>query len=128
MKVEQVSTKFDQNQVAQSETLSDLHDSPVRLIRFNHHLGLAISTDTEGNIEIWDPESHELPSSDDDTRLQFDLLSETDYYALVQDETYALEMQFDQSGQFLAIYARDYKIRVFHFTSGRIVRTFDEGL
>ena len=67
--------------MAQSETLEELHDAPVRLIKFNQAYDLVVSTDQAGNIEIWDPETHEMPS--DSKHLQFELLSETDYYSLV---------------------------------------------
>ena len=52
---------------------------------------MVVSTDQSGNIEVWDPESQELPS---DGRLSFEMLSETDFYALAADETFALAMEF----------------------------------
>ena len=97
----------------------------MRLIKFNQELDLVVSTDQGGNIEIWDPESKELPT---DGRLSFEMLSETDYFALVADETFALAMEFSTDWQLLAVYGRDCKIRVFHFKSGRLVCTIDESL
>ena len=63
-----------------------------------------------------------------DKRLQFELLSETDYYSLVTSETFALAMEFSTDFQLLAIYCRDCKIRVFHFRTGRLISTIDESI
>lgn len=88
-------------------------------------MDLVVSTDQGGNIEVWDPESQELPT---DGRLSFEMLSETDYYKLAVDETFALAMEFSRDWQLLAVYGRDSKIRVFHFKSGRLICTIDESL
>ena len=88
-----------------------------------------MSTDQAGNLEIWDPETFEMPNKDlGDERLNFEILSETDYYALASDDTFALAMEFSKDWQLLAIYCRDCKIRVFHFRSGRLVLTIDESI
>ena len=80
-------------------------------------------------IEIWDPESHEMPEGDG--RLTFDLMSDTDYFelnanSLFAKETYALAMQFSNDGKLLAIFARDQKIRIFNFNNGKLLRLLDE--
>ena len=77
--MEQVSTKLEQDENIQSHSLTELHSSQVREIKFNQKLGVAVSTDQEGNIEIWDPETHAFP---EDGRFSFELFSETDYYSL----------------------------------------------
>ena len=56
-------------------------------------------------IEIWDPESHEMP--DGDGRLGFDMMSDTDYFDLASKETYALAMEISNDGKLLAIFGRD---------------------
>ena len=56
-----------------------------------------MSTDQAGNLEIWDPETLEMPNKDlGDERLNFEILSETDYYALASDDTFALSMEFSK--------------------------------
>ena len=104
LKVEQVSTKLDQDEHVHSISLTELHNSQVRQIKFNLELGVAVSTDQEGNIEIWDPETYSFP---EDGRLSFELFSETDYYSLAQNETFALSMSFSPDWKLLAIYSRD---------------------
>ena len=98
------------------------------MIKFNQKLGLVVSTDQEGNIEIWDPELHEMPEDTRERGLRFELMSETDYYALAQAETYALSMEFSPDWELLAIYCKDCKIRVFNFRSGKLIRTIDESI
>ena len=56
------------------------------------------------------------------------MLSETDLYSLVENETFALAMEFSPDWKLLAIYARDCKVRVFHFSSGRLLSIIDESL
>ena len=55
-------------------------------------------------------------------------MSETDYYAMAAVETFALAIEFSPDWKLLAIFCRDSKIRVFHFTSGRLIITIDESV
>ena len=123
VKVEQISAKFEQNSVVPSVCLSELHDAQVRLIKFNPALDLVVTADQAGCIEIWDPESHDLPT---DGRISFEMLSETDYYTLATSETFALAMEFSKDWKLLAVYGRDCRIRVFHFSTGRLICTIEE--
>ena len=75
-------------------------------------------------IEFWDPESHEMPEGDG--RLYFDLMAETDYLDMEQNQTYALAMEVSNDGKLLVIYGRDQKIRVYNFRSGKLLVSFDE--
>jgi len=105
--------------------VSELHDSQVRLIKFNSKLDLVVSIDQTGNIEIWDPDTLSFP---EDGRLKFELLSETDFYSLIENETFALSMEFSPDSNLLAIYCKDCKIRVFHFITGRLIQVIDESV
>ena len=55
-------------------------------------------------------------------------MSETDYYTMAAAETFALAMEFSPDWKLLAIFCRDCKIRIFHFTSGRLILTIDESV
>ena len=55
-------------------------------------------------------------------------MSETDYYSLATEETFALSMEFSPDWQLLAFFCRDCKIRVFHFATGKLVLTIDESI
>ena len=58
-----------------------LHEAPVRLIKFNASFNLVMSTDHSGIIEVWDPDTQELPT---DGRLKFETISETAYFELCE--------------------------------------------
>ena len=105
--------------------IDTLHDSPVRLIKFNPVLDLVVSTDESGMIEVWDPETHSMPE-EGDTRLGYELMSGTDLFDLASKETYALSMELTSDGKLLAILGRDQKLRVFSFRTGKLLRLFDE--
>ena len=52
---------------------------------------MVVSTDQSGSIEIWDPETYQMPE-EGTSKLKFELMSETDLYDLVTSETFALSM------------------------------------
>ena len=70
----------DSSKAVESIVLDALHGSPVRLIKFNPAFELVVSTDQEGMIEVWDPETHAFP--EDDGRLAYELISETNFFDL----------------------------------------------
>jgi peptidylprolyl isomerase domain and WD repeat-containing protein 1 len=97
------------------------HETPVRLIRFNQVYNLVVSTDQSGVIEVWDPDTLELP---DYGRLAFEVLSDTDYCELVLKKTFALAVEFSHDGHLMAIFCRDRRIRIFEFKTGKLVKTY----
>jgi peptidylprolyl isomerase domain and WD repeat-containing protein 1 len=98
-----------------------LHETPVRLIKFNPVLNLVVSTDQSGVIEVWDPDTLELP---EDGRLAFEVLSDTDYCELVLKKTFALAIEFTHDGRTMAVLCRDRRIRIFDFTTGKLTKTY----
>lgn len=63
------------------------------MIKFNYVLDLVMSTDDNGLIEFWDPETFDFPS--DGKRLTYELPSETDYFDLTKNKTCALACTFN---------------------------------
>ena len=45
----------------QAASILDFHEAPVRLVKFNQALDLAVSADQSGILEIWDPETQNFP-------------------------------------------------------------------
>ena len=89
-----------------SIVLDALHDAPVRLIKYNPAFDLVVSTDQSGMIEVWDPETHCMPEGGD-SRLGYELMSETNFFDLASKQTYALAMELTSDGKLLAILGRD---------------------
>ena len=76
-------------------------------------------------IEIWDPETYELPAKEE-ARLSFDLISDTSLMSLVKAKTYALSAALSETH--LAFYCRDRKIRIFNIKSGALTSVIDDSL
>ena len=108
------------------KVLKNLHDSIIRVIKFNPVLGLVLSNDEKGIIEIWDPDTYDFPS--DNKRLAFETMSETDLFELAKNKTCALSTQFSNDGSKFAIYCKDRKIRLFDMKSGKLIKTYIETL
>jgi peptidylprolyl isomerase domain and WD repeat-containing protein 1 len=106
------------------KVLKDLHFAPIRTLKFLSQLDLVVSTDDSGMIEIWDPETYEFPA--DEKRLQYCLISDTDFLELAKAKTFALSTAVSNNGEMLALYARDRKVRVFNIRTGKLIRTVDD--
>ena len=74
-------------------------------------------------IEVWDPETFELPES-----LNFSLVTDTDLLDIAKCKTYALSCAASNSSELIAFYTRDRKIRVFNIRLGKLLRTVDDSL
>lgn len=95
-------------------------------MKFCSELDLVISTDDNGLIEFWDPETYEFPS--DNLKVKFELVSDTDLLELVKHKTCALSISLSNDGQRMAMYCRDRRVRLFRLSDGKLLRTFDETL
>lgn len=109
-----------------AKVIRELHFNPVREIKFCALLDLVVSTDDCGIVEIWDPETYEFP--EDEGRLKFQLLSDTDFIELVKARTCVVSMAFSTAGDLLAMLGKDRVIRVFRLADGKLLLTLDETL
>lgn len=65
-------------------------------MRFCSDLDIVVSTDENGLIELWDPETYEFPS--DNLKIKFELVSDTDLLELVKNKTCALSLNISHDG------------------------------
>jgi peptidylprolyl isomerase domain and WD repeat-containing protein 1 len=87
---------------------------------------VVISVDGKGIIEYWDLENKfTLPSR---KCIDFEYKSETDLFALAMAKTSPTSLAIAHSGEIFAIYSIDKQIRVFHFTTGKLIKQFTESL
>jgi len=63
--------------------LKDLHESPIKLLEFNHKYNFTISIDDSGMIEFWSPSDFSFPEH----IVKFEMISDTDYFSLLEAET-----------------------------------------
>ena len=106
------------------KVLKDLHFSSIRTLKFLPELDLVLSSDDSGMIEVWDPETYEFPT--DNKRLQYELITSTDFLELAKAKTFALSIAVSNSGDLIVVYARDRKIRIFNMLTGKLLKTIEE--
>lgn len=99
------------------------HSSPVTQMSFNFHAKCIISIDTSGLIEYWDTSSYSLPNKN---HITFAFKSETDLYELMKAKTTPYSLSISPNGKRFVILSKDKKIRVFHFSSGKLARVYNE--
>ena len=106
------------------KVLKDLHFSSIRTLKFLPELDLVLSSDDSGMIEVWDPETYEFPT--DNKRLQYELITSTDFLELAKAKTFALSIAVSNSRDLIVVYARDRKIRIFNVLTGKLLKTIEE--
>lgn len=104
-------------------TISSLHKSPVYSIAYNNEYDCAISADTSGMIEYWNPSIHEKPDN------VFKFKSSTDLFEFKKSKSLPSSITISPSGSQFATYSfPDRKIRIFDFATGKLYRTYDESI
>ena len=61
-----------------------MHSEAITVIKFNTLLNAVFSFDRSGVIEIWDPETYDLPEV---PSMKYDMLSDTDTLAREESKT-----------------------------------------
>lgn len=105
-------------------TISNLHKSPVRAIAYNNEYDCAISVDDTGMIEYWRPGgAYEKPDN------VFKFKSSTDLFAFKKSKSLPTSITISPSGsQFATFSFPDRYVRIFDFTTGKLIRTYDESI
>merc|ERR1719235_1297974 len=71
----------------------DVHQGPVHAMKYNPWLHAVISADKQGCLELWDPDTLEMPTSKSRRKkLKFSFKSETHLYELLKNKTYAISI------------------------------------
>ena len=81
-----------------------------------------MSVDINGDIEYWDVETFDLPKVD------FKYKAETSLYEFSKDKIYVNSIEISPNGQYFVTSSRDAKIRIFKFSSGKIIKVYDNSL
>ncbi|TGZ60221.1 hypothetical protein CRM22_008673 [Opisthorchis felineus] len=106
-------------------TMDRLHESPVECIIFNPIFGCVVSADSDGMLEYWagPSENYGIPRT-----VEWSFKSDTDLYCLLGNKTHAINMTVSSNGQTLAVLGADRKVRLFRFSTGKLIRIYDESL
>ena len=104
--------------------IPSLHRAPLVALAYNPTFDCAISADSTGMIEYWQPgDNYEKPDN------VFKMKSTTNLFDFKKAKSAPSNITVSPSGhQFATISFPDRKIRVFDFASGKLYRSYDESI
>eukprot|EP00906_Rhabdomonas_costata_P023244 RCo033472 len=105
-------------------TTVQIHSSPVLLLRFNPQYHTLVSSAADGVLEYWSSSTYKFEKKD----VRFALKSETHLFEFAKNRTLPFSLEFSRDGGMFATWARDRKVRVFRFLTGKLFRTYDESI
>ncbi|XP_022087766.1 peptidylprolyl isomerase domain and WD repeat-containing protein 1-like isoform X2 [Acanthaster planci] len=106
-------------------TLSSLHSCPVIGMKYNPIFEVVLSVDKQGLVEYWTGPKKDFKFP---TQVAFQYKTDTDLYEFVKCKTLPMGLTFSPNGKLFATLAKDRKVRVFKFLTGKLMRVFDESL
>lgn len=106
-------------------TITNMHSSSIVFMEYNSAYDVVISADEKGMVEYWSAaaESYGFPKC-----VQFEHKIDTDLYEFAKQKTVPTNLRFSPDGKQFVTMARDRKVRVFWFLTGKLYRTYDESL
>jgi len=107
----------------------EVHQGPVHAIKYNPWLHAVLSADKTGCLELWDPDTLEMPTNKNRRgKLKFSFKSETHLYELLKNKTFAIHIGLSGDGQLFVLTCDDGRLRLFRFSTAKMVRAYDESL
>ncbi|CEM11716.1 unnamed protein product [Vitrella brassicaformis CCMP3155] len=105
------------------------HMKAVHLLHYVPALHCVVSADKSGGLEMWDPDTLQLPTpASTGGRIQFTLKSDTDLFELLKSKTHALSLTVSPDGNLFACLCEDFHLRVFRLSTGKMIRKYDESI
>ena len=99
----------------------NIHTAPVLQIKLNAAKDSLVSCDARGVVEYWAADG----SPAEGTAFRFK--TETDLYAMAKAKATPSALAVSPDGEHFAVTASDFKVRLFRWASGKLLRSFDEG-
>lgn len=99
------------------------HGSPIVAIKFNPSHSACLSVDQRGMIEYWSNATFRTPKG-----LRWTYKTDTDLYDLMKHKTQPTSLTISPNGKLFAVVSTDRCIRVFKFSSGKLMRKYDDNL
>merc|ERR1719335_704967 len=98
-------------------------------MKYNAWLHAVISADRKGALELWDPDTLQMPTGKTRRgKLKFSFKSETHMYELLKNQTFAISLGISGDGQIFNCTCEDGRLRIFRFSTAKMVRAYDESL
>ncbi|XP_071507877.1 peptidylprolyl isomerase domain and WD repeat-containing protein 1-like [Diadema antillarum] len=106
-------------------TLEKQHGAPVIIIKYNPIFEVALSVDKQGILEYWmgPKKDYIFPPM-----VNFRYKTDTDLYEFVKCKTVPTCLSISPNGKLIATIAKDRKIRIFRFLTGKLTKVLDESL
>ncbi|KAL8851845.1 MAG: hypothetical protein Q9221_003271 [Calogaya cf. arnoldii] len=105
-------------------TMVSLHRSTVTAMAYNNEHDCAISVDESGMVEYWSPETaYEKPKG------VWEYKSSTDLFAFKKAKSTPTSIVISPNGATFTTFSfPDRQVRIFDFTSGKLLRSYDESI
>eukprot|EP00931_Biecheleriopsis_adriatica_P039645 TRINITY_DN2265_c0_g1_i1.p1 TRINITY_DN2265_c0_g1~~TRINITY_DN2265_c0_g1_i1.p1 ORF type:complete len:648 (+),score=146.06 TRINITY_DN2265_c0_g1_i1:65-1945(+) len=105
-----------------------VHSEPAHVIKYNPFMHACLSADKTGALELWNPETFEMPTKETHRGLRFEIKSETHMYELLKNQTHAISISISRDGSLFVATCEDGRLRVFRFATMKMFRAYDESL
>ncbi|PFH36130.1 peptidylprolyl isomerase domain-containing protein [Besnoitia besnoiti] len=103
------------------------YSGPAHLLRFNAVLKVFASADKEGGLEVWCTDTCQRATSENRRgKIRYALKSETGFFELAKNKTYAVALAVSPDGQLLAVLSEDSALRIFRFLTGKLSKVYLE--
>jgi len=106
----------------------ETHAESVHAIKYNAAIHACISADKSGALELWDPDTMQMPTSETRRGLRFAFKSDTHLYELRKNDTYALSISISPDYSMFMCTCEDGRLRIFRFATAKMFRAYDESL
>lgn len=107
------------------KTVEKMHMVQVEIIRYNPVYEVVVTADKSGMVEYWTgPKGgYKFPKN-----VLWQYKTDTDLYEFAKNKTVPTCLTFSPNGKLLATIAKDRKIRIFKFLTGKLSKVIDESL
>ncbi|CAD5114916.1 DgyrCDS3950 [Dimorphilus gyrociliatus] len=105
--------------------LSNIHSSPIIVMRYNARYDTIVSADTQGMVEYWcGPQGDYKINGNASWQSKLD----TDLFDFLKEKTLPLEFAFSTDGNKMASLSKNRKVRIFNFLTGKLSKVLDESI
>jgi len=106
----------------------EIHSQPAHAMKYIASLHACLSCDKSGAIELWDPDTLQMPTDENRRKLRFSMKSETHLYELLKNQTFAVALTVSGDGTLFAASCDDGRLRIFRTATCKMLRAYDESL
>lgn len=109
-----------------SATIDTIHRAPCHILAYNEPYDCVISADVGGMIEYWSPtEPYDVPKG----KRLWDFKSKTDLFEFKKAKCTPTSLTFSADFEkFVTLSAADRQVRIFSFSTGKVLKRYDESL